>query len=297
MAKTKFNLIPKVKAVLTASKKKMEAIEIADKIIDLYPEDVKVKIENKTTDTPIRDQLRAEIGAVKEALKSSGVTWNEDKPRKYFIQDQFPLEQAPQEELSTTEESLKEYELYPVLIDYLQSIGILSKRIDEKKSKKLGRNHNKHLHPDIVGIDQHSKSFSKTVQSILLSQGIPLYQLTSYEVKVQINSGNARIHYGQAVDNSTWANRGYLVASEILEGALEELKVLNKIHGIGVILLNKDNPSESQILIESKERDLSGDGMDRLFQVNSDFQDFCSLVEDYLSTGKLKEKDFDLKSE
>src|SRR5690606_2659153 len=58
-----------------------------------------------------------------------------------------------------------EHSLYPLLNKYLKSIGVRSKRIDEKKSKNSkGGGGNKWLHPDLVGIKIKDEKFSKEIK-------------------------------------------------------------------------------------------------------------------------------------
>ncbi len=59
-----------------------------------------------------------------------------------------------------------------------------------------------------------------------------------------------RKDFFQAVSNSSWANFGYLVATEV-QGydTMKELRMLSSLHGIGFIQVNDDNPSDSQIII------------------------------------------------
>ena len=81
-------------------------------------------------------------------------------------------------------------------------------------------------------------------------------KLWSLEVKEKIEGHNMRKSYYQAVANSSWANIGYLVVGKI-EGkdTKEELRMLAKLHGIGVIVFNKENPEETYIEIQAQERD------------------------------------------
>ncbi len=55
------------------------------------------------------------------------------------------------------------------------------------------------------------------------------------------------------MSNSSWANEGYLVATSISTNEVEEeLRMLSAFHGIGVILLNPENPTESEILFPAQ---------------------------------------------
>jgi hypothetical protein len=77
--------------------------------------------------------------------------------------------------------------------------------------------------------------------------------------KKELNSSNIRSSFFQAVSNSSWANEGYLVATSISTSEVEEeLRMLSALHGIGVILLNPENPTESEIYSCSKRLKLTG---------------------------------------
>jgi hypothetical protein len=98
-----------------------------------------------------------------------------------------------------------------------------------------------------------------------------------------INRSNVRECFFQTVSNSSWANFGYLVAAEI-EGqdTLKELRMLFAAHGIGLIKLDAENPSESQILIPAKERgEVAWDTVNRLANENKDFLEYVKLIKQF----------------
>lgn len=89
----------------------------------------------------------------------------------------------------------------------------------------------------------------------------------------------------QAFSNSSWANFGYRVASEIEgEDTLKELRILSSLHGIGFIRLEAENHPESQIMIPAKERSaVDWDTINRLSQENKDFLNYIKLIQKILS--------------
>lgn len=99
----------------------------------------------------------------------------------------------------------------------------------------------------------------------------------------------------QAVSNSTWSHLGYLVAAEIEgEDTIKELRILSARHGIGVIKLDFENPSESQVLIPAIVRpDLDWNHINRLSVENGDFRDFVRNVRHFHQTGDVRYKDWD----
>ncbi|MCZ2158768.1 hypothetical protein NPX99_05720 [Bartonella sp. 220] len=120
-------------------------------------------------------------------------------------------------------------------------------------------------------------------------------KLWSFEVKILINRSNLRQAFFQTVSNSSWANFSYLVASEI-EGidTLKELRILSSLHGIGFIRLDKENTSESQIIIPAKERsEIDWNTANRLTQENKDFFDYIKLIRQFYQTGEIRPSDWD----
>jgi len=80
------------------------------------------------------------------------------------------------------------------------------------------------------------------------------------------------------------------VASDISgPNTMRELRMLSGRHGIGVIELDVENPSESQIVIPaSKQNDVDWDLSGRLSEQNVDFKEFMKLVKEFYQTGNLK---------
>jgi len=121
-------------------------------------------------------------------------------------------------------------------------------------------------------------------------------KLWSFEAKLLINRSNARECFFQAVSNSSWANFGYLVAAEI-EGqdTIKELRMLFAAHGIGLIKLDADNPTESQVLIPARERDeIDWDMVNRLAIESRDFLEYIKLVKQFYQTGEARFSDWDV---
>lgn len=81
-------------------------------------------------------------------------------------------------------------------------------------------------------------------------------KIFSFELKLYLAFSNLREYYFQAASNSSWANEGYLVCLEIKDDIelFNELKRLNNAFGIGIIKLNKDDVSQSEILLPAVEK-------------------------------------------
>ena len=113
-------------------------------------------------------------------------------------------------------------------------------------------------------------------------------------MKKELNIGNLRECYFQAVSNSNWANEGYLVALNIIDedgDLMSELRRLNNAFGIGIIKLNAQNINESEILLPSKiKQELDWETIDLLLKKNEDFKEFMEVVRGDIALGKIANK-------
>jgi hypothetical protein len=107
--------------------------------------------------------------------------------------------------------------------------------------------------------------------------------------------GNVRKSFFQAVSNSSWASEGYLVATSISDSRVEqELRMLSALHGIGVILLSIENPSESELILPAVKRaEIDWESVNRIVEENADFKDFIDSVSNYYQTGRIRVRDWD----
>lgn len=293
---------------------KFKAKEITEGIIKMFPEDYITKRENPRfkTDDDFINQVFAEIGAHKHSiLKTSPFIHVQDKPRprvywydpnaqyennEHYLEDeQYVSESIEENEITILPHiksgKLTEHDLYPLLIEFLKSeLGLNCHRIDEKRSKNSrGQNGNQWLHPDIVAIQPIDKKWHDLVKTCVKHGSAQNVRLWSFEVKKELNSANIRSSYFQAVSNSSWANEGYLVGTSISNAdAEEELRMLSALHGIGVILLNPGNPTESEILLPAKRKqDADWQTINRILNENQDFKHFIDLVANYFQSGRL----------
>jgi hypothetical protein len=135
-----------------------------------------------------------------------------------------------------------EADLYPVLQTFLlERESIVSKRIREQtSSNRRGRNGNKWLHPDIVGMHAPGREWLEVVRRCSRELPTRKAKLVAVEVKRVLSAGDVRQHFFQTVSNGTWANRAYLAAAEIRgEDTWRELETLCAAHGVGY---NPDRP-------------------------------------------------------
>jgi hypothetical protein len=295
------------------SEQKFTARQIAEWIFATFPDECQAKKDSSqslNTDAELLQQLVAEIGARRLLLqkRNPGIKTTEGRPRKYYFSEKSDsAEVAAVEDVGVTpssglpETKLGEYGLYPLLSTYLWAeFGVYSKRIDEKRSSnKRGPNGNRWLYPDLVGMEDLGADWHMEVKDCVNQYSDKRTKLWSFEVKLLLNRSNVRECFFQAVSNSSWSNFGYLVAAEI-EGkdTLKELRMLFAAHGIGLIKLDAENPSESQVLIPAKERDaINWDTANRLTTENRDFLEYVKLVRQFYQTGEVRLADWDVPKE
>ena len=294
-------------------KEKFTARQIAEQITKIFAEDYNTKRNNPRfeNEKSFIQQIVAEMGAQKDQiLKIDKHIFWQDKPRPriYWYDPDETIETIEskgnkeiedediEEVTSISKHKLSEFDLYPVLIDYLKSEHKLyCLRINEKRSKNsYGSGGNQWLHPDIVAMQALDKEWNELIRTCVKHGSGQSVRLWSFEVKKELNSSNARKCFFQAVSNSSWANEGYLVATSVSTSAVEqELRMLSALHGIGVILLNPENPSESEMLLPAKSRvEVDWQSIDRIVKENEDFKDFIELISTYYQTGRVRAKDW-----
>jgi len=217
---------------------------------------------------------------------------------RYYLsefEDEIDFEEISSEEevlvkenktnLNSTPKRYNERDLHLLLSTYLKKEEIYRKTIFHERS--MGKNnHQKWLHPDMVGV-RFTKLRSDIAESFmkLINRG-DTFEFISYELKKELrNDYELKKSYFQAVSNSSWANRGYLVAFEINDNLREEMERLNNAFGIGIIHL-KANPFESKVLFTSKYRELDFRTIDKICNINRDFLSFFEKIEKLLSADK-----------
>ena len=190
-----------------------------------------------------------------------------------------------------------ERKLHPLLVSFVANdphFRCHCMTIRQETSKKGSKNTAKWLHPDIVGVYFPFNDFDSNTVDLFKTIGQSLVKLFSFEMKKIIDRSNVREYYFQAISNSSWAHEGYLVALDIKEEAREELRGLNETFGIGIIQLNAEDISQSEILFPSKIRDTIDSYMiDRLVSENHDFNIFIQDILDNSNLKRLKGGSFD----
>ncbi|HOC98532.1 MAG TPA: HrgA protein [Myxococcota bacterium] len=291
------------------------ARELAILFVENYPDDCEKKMEASSGLNNRDDliaQITAEVGARRPRIQKRfpAVRITDERPRRYYYSESGESEQPVQgiapsvsDETSCDDvyqlggRKFYEQDFYPLLSSYLWTeLGVYSKRIDEKRSDHTrGPKGNQWLFPDVVGMEFLADGWKRPVVDCATHHYDKLARLWSFEVKVRLRRGNVRQCFFQAVSNSSWANLGYLVAATIDKDETDkELRILSAAFGIGVIRLNVENPSESEIIYPAQERPAIEWGIvNRLVEANKDFEDYVEHVTQLYQTKKPHESDWD----
>ncbi|MBS1623942.1 MAG: hypothetical protein JST83_07985 [Bacteroidetes bacterium] len=207
------------------------------------------------------------------------LTKNEGEINIDAILEDSPIIQSGNSKKIDKNRTYEERDLHKLLVTYLKSKNIFSKTIYHEQSRTGGDSHQIWTHPDIVGIELY-KLQTKTSQNFRRAiKSSDTFRITSYELKKEINSDtDLKKAFFQAVSNSSWANDGYLVALEFSGSLQEEMKRLSQTFGIGIIKLNS-YPYLSEVLFPSTRRELDFKSIDKLCNINPEFQQFIENCE------------------
>ncbi|MDD4157662.1 MAG: HTH domain-containing protein [Candidatus Cloacimonetes bacterium] len=227
-----------------------------------------------------------------------------DRPARFYLK-KYSSDFIPNETFSDLENDesnikvngCKERDLHKLLVKFADlhpNFRANVKTIYHEVSSKGKSGSAKWLYPDLVGVHLPFSDFVSDTLQVQRELYWTAVRFFSFEMKINIDIGNLREYYFQAVSNSSWANEGYLVALKIIDSdgkLMPELKRLNNTFGIGVIELNPEKIEESKILFPSKIRDeLSWDMVDVLLTKNPDFKKFMEDVKGDIKLGKIANK-------
>ena len=255
------------------------------------PQELYKKVGSKG-DTP-EHTLRVSItNDINKNGENSKFIFATEKPRTFWLKErknELPpiLEKLKQKMQEAQEKEIeekykfKERELHPLLVSFLnndEDFNIRAKTIHHESSKKEEKGKNKWNYPDIVGVrfPFDNEKMSGATLDLLQNINQIQYKLYSFELKIIINFSNLKECYFQAVSNSSWANEGYLVAFDIDENVIEELKRLNASFGIGVIQLDIKE-LKPKVILPSSQRELD---IETLNMLVNDSPDFNIFIED-----------------
>lgn len=284
--------------------------QIAEVLIETYPERFEQKQRSLGGRSQLLWQLTREIYAQRPKIVRQHVDIAVDvskRPLRMFVAGDAALNQSAEvEDEGAAEEpaaderpgdELREHALYEPLQRFLaDDLRVFSKRIREGTSKnRRGRNGNKWLHPDIVGMSAPGGDWSDVVRQCANALPTQKAKLISIEVKTRLTVGNLRESFFQTVSNSLWANQAFLAASQVSgENTWAELRTLCALHGIGFLSLDPENHSESRVTIPARDREeIDWASADRIARENADFHEFLKNVLNYLNTGQIMHRIWD----
>lgn len=283
-----------------SSGKQFRARELAEWMVETYPDACAKKAQKSGfTDAQLLNQLVAEIGASSPAWmkKHTELKATAERPRQFYWNEKTDEQTVEEAEAASTMSNGQsatllpaEHALYDPIIEFFASeFRALAMRIDEKTaSNRRGSNGNKWLFPDICAMESFIEGLDADVTSLVNLTGGKKAYLYSIEVKVVLNASNVREAFFQTVSNSSWANYGYLVAAKVDGRVMDELRMLHGLHGTGVIQLDVESPSDSQVLIPARLSDqLDWKNINRLTEENADFRTFAMRVKHFYQTNNV----------
>lgn len=196
--------------------------------------------------------------------------------------------------------NIPESSLHPYLVKFVfERFNVYCKTINALKIARQKDKIGKWTNADIVGVNPAilnlNPLFQKEVEKLgMLSTKV--IQFYSFELKLKIDRSNIVESYFQAVSNSSWANLGYLVVGDLDRDTifLSNLARLNYAYGIGVVKLNLDNPSQSEVIVSARETQVVDiNFMNFLAEINQDFYDFIETAADIILKKKVELNKFD----
>jgi hypothetical protein len=191
-------------------------------------------------------------------------------------------------------EAFAESDLHPFLAHYsFHYLKAYTKTIRHSTSHR--KEFGEWTHPDMVGCYFPIEDWRPEVIEFSSTIGNVAIKLYSFEIKKELNFANLRESFFQTVSNSSWAHQSYLVAAIISddEDFLSELRRLSSSFGIGIIKINLERPSSTDILFPAKEKEyLDWDSIDKL-AMNGDFREFLKRVKIDISSQEIRKEKYD----
>lgn len=222
------------------------------------------------------------------------------RPKKFFLKNlKYAKGDLIEEDLEVGDNEdhavgFLEKDLHAVLIYFIYyHLNAFSKTLNHTKSTK--KQYGEWVHPDVIACYFPIEDWKPEVYDLSMTIKDTPIKLMSFEIKRQLNFGNLRESFFQAVSNSSWSHEGYLVASLISDEKefIGELARLSASFGIGVILLDVEDPDNSEILLPAKEREsLDWETINKL-TINSDFKDFLKRIKKDIETKEIRKEWYD----
>ena len=294
-----FTFFDLIVAVFEETKNPMSADEIWKKAVAMGL-DKKLGTSGKTPSATVGARLYVDI---KENGEKSTFLQVSKRPSRFILRslnwnaadiESEIARKETAEAQSRRESGFHERDLHPLLVKYVYSnphFNCYTKTIYHENSLKKTKGANEWLHPDLVGVYFPFGDYTKETMRLQSSLNVNSIKLFSFEMKKHLDYGNLRQCFFQAVSNSSWANEGYLVCLTLDEDLnfKNELQRLSNAFGIGIIRLNAEHISESEIICTARFNEtIDWDTLDRLAEDSPDFKKFISDLTEDIALGKVK---------
>lgn len=282
--------------ILEEERRPLSAEEIWE-VAKIKGYDKYVGTQGKTPWATIAAQIHVNI----RDKKNSPFIKIETRPKRFYLrslikagEEQKFIEEQIVSVLPQKKFDYLEQDLHPFLAYYAHYfLKAYTKTIQHTKSGK--GEFSEWIHPDMVGCYFSLDEWKSEVFDFSSAIGNISIKLYSFEIKRELDFSNLRESFFQTVSNSSWANEGYLVASEISndEDFRNELKRLSTSFGIGVIKIDIDDPDSSEVLFPAKFKEyLDWDAINKL-TINSDFKDFLNRIKTDISSKEIRKEKYD----
>jgi uncharacterized protein len=196
--------------------------------------------------------------------------------------------------LKPTKADFSERDLHPFLAYYsYHFLKAYTKTIRHSTSGK--KEFGEWTHPDMVGCYFPVEDWKQEVVEFSSAIGSIAIKLYSFEIKKELNFSNLRESFFQTVSNSSWSHQAYLAASIISddEDFLSELRRLSTSFGIGIIQININKPSATEIIFPAKEKEyLDWDAVNKL-AMNADFKELLKRLRIDISSQEVRKEKYD----
>lgn len=303
---------PPQRTITTTKFRSMTFLELAEKVLaevkkPLSSSEIWQYAEEKLYTNDLGSQGKtpaATLGAqlyvnARDSEKSPFLTIG-SRPKKFYLRklkyDKDLLVEEDLEAEGEVEDTMKylERDLHPLLSYFIYyNMESYSKTLNHTKTSK--KHYGEWIHPDMVACHFPIDEIKPEVYDLSVAMNESPIGLISFEIKRKLSFGNLRESFFQAVSNSSWAHESYLVTSEI-STELEFLRELNRLcnsFGIGVILLDINDPDDSDVFVGAEQRDeLDWDTINKL-SINPDFKEFLVRVRKDVESKEIRKEWYD----
>lgn len=206
------------------------------------------------------------------------------QPKKFWLKSRMKELKNVKTNESELQDSVKqkrafnERDLHPLFVKFLKDseFDAYAKTIYHETSIKNQKGKDKWNFPDVVAVHFPFNDYGNETLTLAKNVNQNEVEIYSFELKVYLDWSNLKESYFQAVSNSSFANKGYLVVFEdVDEEVLQEVKRLSQSFGIGLIQLGTDN---IKVVFPSKRRELDFATIDMLIGKNPDLKKFIENV-------------------